>query len=217
MVLPWASGPPSSGESLPPWLPHFIQTAAHSALLVDWLIFHEGALNDAVRLEASPTNVKVIDLKPGELASLFGRTMSAEMRYPAANATAIINRMRYMFQKWPRLVAEYKPAFGAIFREYLSNYTHWGYCDFDMVRNTATAAARPRPPLTLLHAHSTPGARAAAAVIERDELLNYHIVTYSVRRHGGGVPPRAVDLPPEHPDGQRRVEGVQAPGRRAAV
>ena len=145
MLLPWASGPPSSGEPLPPWLPHFIQTAAHSALLVDWLIFHEGALNDAVRLEASPTNVKVIDLKPGGLASLFGRTMSAEMRYPAANATAIINRMRYMFQKWPRLVAEYKPAFGAIFREYLSNYTHWGYCDFDMVRHTTTAAARHAP------------------------------------------------------------------------
>ena len=27
-----------------------------------------------------------------------------------------------MFQKWPRLVAEYKPAFGAVFAQYLVNY-----------------------------------------------------------------------------------------------
>ena len=107
--------------------------------------------------------MKVIDLKPGGLASLFGRTMSAEMRYPAANATAIINRMRYMFQKWPRLVAEYKPAFGAIFREYLSNYTHWGYCDFDMVRHSGHRCRSPRDHHSRA-AHTPAGARAAAAV-----------------------------------------------------
>ena len=33
----------------------------------------------------------------------------------AANASVISSRMRYMLQKWPRLVAEYKPAFGAVF------------------------------------------------------------------------------------------------------
>ena len=38
-----------------------------------------------------------------------------------------------MFHKWPRLVAEYKPAFGSIFRGYLVNYTHWGYSDLDIV------------------------------------------------------------------------------------
>ena len=44
---------------------------------------------------------------------------------------------------------QYLPPNNAIFREYLSNYTHWGYCDFDMVRNTATAASRhATPPLT---------------------------------------------------------------------
>ena len=41
--------------------------------------------------------------------------------------------MRFMFDKWPRLVAEYKPTFGSIFASYLRPYTHWGYCDLDMV------------------------------------------------------------------------------------
>ena len=30
-------------------------------------------------------------------------------------------------------MAEYKPAFGSIFARYLKKYTHWGYCDLDMV------------------------------------------------------------------------------------
>ena len=51
--------------------------------------------------------------------------------------------MRFMFEKWPRLVAEYKPAFGSIFARYLKKYTHWGYCDLDMARRN------PTPPLTL--------------------------------------------------------------------
>ena len=40
-----------------------------------------------------------------------------------------------MLDKWPRLVAEYKPAFGSIFAEYLGNYTHWAYPDLDIVIN----------------------------------------------------------------------------------
>ena len=63
--------------------------------------------------------------------------------------------MRFMFQKWPRLVAEYKPAFGAIFSQYLINYTHWGYSDLDVILGDV------------------------AAFISRSELTDYHIVTYS--------------------------------------
>uniref|UniRef100_A0A7S2CVX3 Uncharacterized protein n=1 Tax=Haptolina brevifila TaxID=156173 RepID=A0A7S2CVX3_9EUKA len=52
---------------------------------------------------------------------------------PIRNATVVIKAMRFMFEKWPRLVAEYKPTFGSIFASYLKTYTHWGYCDLDMV------------------------------------------------------------------------------------
>ena len=30
-------------------------------------------------------------------------------------------------------MAEYKPAFGTIFEQYIQGYSHWGYCDLDMV------------------------------------------------------------------------------------
>ena len=41
--------------------------------------------------------------------------------------------LRHLFDKWPRLVAEYKPAFGVVFEDFLTGYSHWGYCDLDMV------------------------------------------------------------------------------------
>ena len=47
--------------------------------------------------------------------------------------------------QWPRLVAEYKPAFGSIFARYLKKYTHWGYCDLDMVRGNSTLNPNPNP------------------------------------------------------------------------
>ena len=31
------------------------------------------------------------------------------------------------------MVAEYKPAFGVVFEDFLTGYSHWGYCDLDMV------------------------------------------------------------------------------------
>jgi len=81
--------------------------------------------------------------------------MSAALNLPSANATVVINRMRYMFQKWPRLVAEYKPAYGSIFGEWLYNYSHWGYSDMDIVLGQV------------------------ARFVERAELAEHHIVTYS--------------------------------------
>ena len=38
-----------------------------------------------------------------------------------------------MFRKWPRLVAGEGFTFGSVFASYLKAYTHWGYCDLDMV------------------------------------------------------------------------------------
>ena len=59
------------------------------------------------------------------LATVIGQAMSNKLGLPPANASAAVNRLKYMLRKWPRLVAEYKPAFGTIFAPYLENYTHW--------------------------------------------------------------------------------------------
>ena len=41
--------------------------------------------------------------------------------------------LKRLFERWPRLIAEYKPAYGRFFSDYLLGYSHWGYCDLDMV------------------------------------------------------------------------------------
>lgn len=122
MLIPWVN-------ELPPWLAYFITTAQRSAFLVDWLIFHE-VLTPPGHL---PENVRFIDLGAGGLSQLFGLKMGEELGMPVRNASLLIRSMRFMLEKWPRLVAEYKPAFGSIFEQYIADYSHWGYCDLDMV------------------------------------------------------------------------------------
>lgn len=77
--------------------------------------------------------MRFFDLGTGGLAQLFGLQLGEALELPIRNASVVIKAMRFMFEKWPRLVAEYKPAFGSIFARYLKKYTHWGYCDLDMV------------------------------------------------------------------------------------
>jgi len=122
MLIPWVN-------ELPPWLSYFVASARRSAYLIDWLVFHEGLL-PPTRL---PDNVKFIDMGAGGLSQLFGLKMGEELGLPVKNASLLIRSMRFMLEKWPRLVAEYKPAFGSIFEQYISDYSHWGYCDLDMV------------------------------------------------------------------------------------
>ena len=123
MLIPWVN-------DLPPWLSYFVATAQRSEYLVDWLIFHETLTPP----RGIPSNVKFIDLGAGGLSQLIGLKMGEELGMPVRNASLLIRSMRFMLEKWPRLVAEYKPAFGTIFEQYLGGeYTHWGYCDLDMV------------------------------------------------------------------------------------
>ena len=77
--------------------------------------------------------MRFFDVGAGGIAALIGTGMATQLGLPAANTSTLVSRLRFMFQKWPRLVAEYKPAFGSVFAQYLANYTHWGYSDLDVV------------------------------------------------------------------------------------
>ena len=92
-----------------------------------------------------PPNVKWFDLGPGGLSMLLGMQLGEALNLPIRNATVVIKAslaqprptsadlgrprptsanlatvalkaLRFMFDKWPRLVAEYKPTFGALLR-----------------------------------------------------------------------------------------------------
>ena len=146
LLIPWV-GP------LPLWTSYFVSSARLSAPLADFLVFHE-AQEELVPRDA-PDNVQFFDLGVGGLSMLFGMQLGESLNLPIRNATVVIKALRFMFEKWPRLVAEYKPTFGSVFSKYLKGYTHWGYCDLDMVIGNL--------PL----------------FIERSELEDNDIVTYS--------------------------------------
>ena len=129
ILMPWVSPVEearASAARFPPWLPQFVATARRSAMLVDWVMLHEGPLGVSERpLAARARNVKFVDVGYGGLANLIASGLSEHLQLPAANASALGAALRFMLQRWPRLVAEYKPAFGTIFKRLLENYTHW--------------------------------------------------------------------------------------------
>jgi len=122
MLIPLLGAPPA-------YLPHFIFSAERSSALIDWFIFHESQIGG----DKPAKNVKLVDLGKNGLAEMVGLKLGELLKLPARNATVLLRSMRVLFEKWPRLIAEYKPAFGALFDSYLSSYSHWGYCDLDMI------------------------------------------------------------------------------------
>jgi len=125
-------------DSIPSYLELFCATAAGSAGLADFLIFHDGVFgaNGAKRFncpenvifhslesieEFSKTLIRVMDRKPEDQLETGGS------RDKLAEIVATLIRMH------PYVMVEFKPAFGHIFEEYLKGYSHWGYADLDMM------------------------------------------------------------------------------------
>jgi len=124
MILPWiSSSADAASRHTPAWFPHLAATAAHSAMLVDWVVLHEGSLSLPAAVRAP--NVKLVDLGSNGVARLFASRLGSALGFGAEEARALEQRMVLMFDKWPRLVAEYKPAYGEVFERWLGNYTHW--------------------------------------------------------------------------------------------
>ena len=123
------------GSHFPPYFPLFSWSAAGSASLVDFLIFHTGQLPPSVTL-AAPDNVKFIDLKDAAgFVDVHARvaTVLADGTRSKQDVENLKKILTAQFQKHPYTLVEYKPAYGHIFAEYLKPYTHWGYGDLDMV------------------------------------------------------------------------------------
>ena len=134
IVIPYFSS--ANDPSLPPYFDLFAQSAGGSADLVDFLIFHTGlpphVLPDPATL---PSNVKLIDLQSTtKLAELLLRVTdrrtedSLKMDRPK-----LTNMIAKTIEHHPYVLVEYKPATGHIFADYLTEYSHWGYSDLDII------------------------------------------------------------------------------------
>ena len=145
IIIPYL--PPSDGApSFPSYFDLFAMSAAGSSRDIDYLIFHcfipPSLLPNPTSL---PTNVKLIDLNSNSssndndnecgLANLFTRVTDERQKNNTMQLplTKLITRLSHQIINLPYILVEYKPAFGHIFHEYITQYSHWGYSDLDVV------------------------------------------------------------------------------------
>lgn len=150
VVIPFVGDGPSS---IPPYLNLFCAAARGSAPLVDFLLIHNGALDDTY-IGESPENVYFINLGSTEaLAEKLAKVLDG--REVAKTSPELLAKIlaKHILQ-YPYALVEFKPAFGHIFDEYLRDYSHWAYSDLDIAFGDL-----PR-------------------WITNDELENFDIVTY---------------------------------------
>ena len=222
MVMPWLTDD-RSATRFPPWLPYFAATAARTGMLVDWLMLHEGPLGlGELPPAARAPNVKFFDVGIGGIATLIANGMGQQLGLPAANTTSLVNRLRFMFQKWPRLVAEYKPAFGSIFSAYLANYTHWyarKHHPYSTAHIITSLIHPPHAPSPLTSPHSTQGLLrsghhtwrhlAIRRASRTDGIPHCHLLLWRRGRH---LPTRPMDDTPELAKREHDLEGLRSFG-----
>ena len=137
VVLPFIG---KGAESIPSYLGLFCTAAGGAASLVDFLIFHPGVLEtyaERTGKHVCPPNVKFIHLQSME--HLASRYLLRLMDHVPENEWVLDDRdmMARILTKhlmaYPYALVEYKPTFGHVFAEFLTDYTHWGYSDLDIV------------------------------------------------------------------------------------
>jgi len=137
IVIPYFSS--ANDPSLPPYFDLFAQTAGGSKDLVDFLIFHTGlpphVLPDPATL---PSNVQLIDLQSTtKLAELLlrvaDRRTDESLKANGMDQSKLTSIITKTIEHHPYVLVEYKPATGHIFKDYLNDYTHWGYSDLDII------------------------------------------------------------------------------------
>ena len=134
IVIPYFSS--ANDPSLPPYFDLFAQSAGGSADLVDFLIFHTGLPSHVLPDPSTlPPNVKLIDLQSTtKLAELLlrvtDRRTKESLKMDRPKLTSMITKT---IEHHPYVLVEYKPATGHIFADYLTDYSHWGYSDLDII------------------------------------------------------------------------------------
>ena len=95
-------------------LPNYFQLFLNSCKYnnkFNWLIF-----TDDNGIYEFPDNVKKINMTFEECKKIIQNKFDFEICLPT-----------------PKKLCDYKPAYGWIFSEYLSEYKFWGYCDLDVI------------------------------------------------------------------------------------
>eukprot|EP00602_Paraphysomonas_sp_CaronLab_P010556 CAMPEP_0185028952 /NCGR_PEP_ID=MMETSP1103-20130426/15049_1 /TAXON_ID=36769 /ORGANISM="Paraphysomonas bandaiensis, Strain Caron Lab Isolate" /LENGTH=439 /DNA_ID=CAMNT_0027563545 /DNA_START=160 /DNA_END=1476 /DNA_ORIENTATION=+ len=123
-----------AGEGAPIYLGWSCLSVGASKDMFDMLIFHE----DNAIIEALPcaTNVKKINLHAGGLSKLIARAVANPRSMKTSGSSKerkLEHLLSHVLGKMPFFLAQFKIGSGAIFEEYLKEYTHWTYSDPDII------------------------------------------------------------------------------------
>ncbi|MGM1032029.1 MAG: DUF6625 family protein [Bacillota bacterium] len=95
---------------LPSWFNLWLKSCQHNQKF-NWLL-----ITDDNEEYDYPENVKRVPFSFFDVKKLFNEKLKMDVN---------IND--------PYKICDFKPAFGALFDDYLEDYTHWGHCDLDMI------------------------------------------------------------------------------------
>jgi hypothetical protein len=108
------------------------RTIGASSLNFDMLVFHES--NSKLKEVHCAKNVKFIDLGENGLSKLVvSEVLSTSNHSSEENRGDLINMMSNVMIHVPRYLVEVKPMTGALFRDWLNQYSHWTYTDPDII------------------------------------------------------------------------------------
>ena len=129
---------PFIGDNFPPYMDVFCQSAGGSASIMDIYIFHNNVSYTGI--QPLPHNIKLINMESTEkLVRLLLRVLQKDDETKEGFSLTKFNEDQFIqvATKWlvnnPYALVEFKIAFGHIFKDYLNDYSHWGYTDLDIL------------------------------------------------------------------------------------
>lgn len=119
-----------AGQGVPPYLSWSCYSIGASAPVFDMFIFHEN--NEAILSMNCAQNVHKVNVGQNGLARYIAKALlkySVRSRYTLSQLS---DSIAFILTSMPYFLAEFKPSTGAVFEEFLSDYTHWTYTDPDI-------------------------------------------------------------------------------------
>ena len=126
-----------SGNQLVDYFEWTCITIGASKRLFDMLVFHEHnskllSLLDNGRLHCA-SNVKFIDIGIGGLSKLVVDTIYNKATHTTQLKSTMMNTLEEVIAVVPRVLVEFKPMSGYLFKQWLNGYSHWTYSDVDII------------------------------------------------------------------------------------
>lgn len=88
-----------------------LKSCEYNSDMFDWIFFTDDQSNYDY-----PNNVKVVNISFDDMKNIIQEKFDFDI---------ILNK--------PYKLCDYKPAYGYIFENYISNYEYWGHCDIDLI------------------------------------------------------------------------------------